>query len=71
MEDVCSVACLQSGQGSGGRTTLVSIGVGCRNACGVVDSIDIVESLALSEVEWVDDIIQAFGTGAKLYGGSH
>ena len=29
------------------------------------------ESFALSGVEWVDDIIQAFGTGAKLYGGSH
>ena len=28
----------------------------CRNACGVVDHIDIVESLALSGVEWVDDI---------------
>ncbi len=27
------------------------------------------ESLALSGVEWVDDIMQAFGTGAKLYGG--
>jgi hypothetical protein len=34
----------------------VFIGFGCRNACGVVDRIDTAESLALSEVEWGDDI---------------
>jgi predicted RNase H-like HicB family nuclease len=29
LEDVCSVACLQSGQGSGRRTALVFISIGC------------------------------------------